>query len=132
MTGILQQLLDNQRRPAKIIVESAGVSDGARQGGSAPKLSQALAPTYGLNLSHHQKRHIDALVLSHYDLFIAAEKDVQAALYDAGVTSEVICLELAGAANAWKSENSRKVEDMIHSIYQALLREVIAYKFKVE
>ena len=131
MKALLEQMLRNQGR-TDIVVESAGVSDSAKKGGPAPKIAQALAPTYGIDLSGHNRRHIETLDLSDFDLIIAAAKEVQGALVGAGADAEIICLELHGGANAWMSQNPAKVEAMVHSISDALLREVVAYKFRVE
>lgn len=130
MKALLEQMLRNQGR-TDVTVDSAGVSDSAKKGGPAPKIAQALAPTYGVDLSTHCRKHIDDTKLYDYNLFVVAEKEVQTALVAAGVEEEIICLELHGAANAWMSQNPAKVEAMIHSIYSALLSEVIAYKFRI-
>jgi protein-tyrosine-phosphatase len=131
MAKILGQLLENQDRN-DIVVESAGVSDSAKSGTGAPPLSIAAAPTYGIDLSYHRKRHVSQVDLHSFDLIIAAEKEVQGMLVgDYGVKAEIICLELAGASNPWMSQNPRKIDGMIAAIYSALVTEVIQYKFRV-
>tara|TARA_B100000508_G_C11396584_1_gene246112 strand:- start:73 stop:474 length:402 start_codon:yes stop_codon:yes gene_type:complete len=130
MRGLLELLLKNQGTH-DIVIESAGVGESSKQHKPAPTPSQVLAPTYGIDLSSHRTRHVGEVDLSSFDLFIAADKHVQTELRELGVIGEIICLELEGAANAWQAENPAKVERMIHTIYQALLREVISYKFRV-
>lgn len=129
MRAQLELMLRNQGTEGIEII-SAGVLDSAKSGGGAPDLSISIAPTYGIDLSTHRKQHISSLDLGSFDLVIAADKEVQAELMGAGVKAEIICLELNGASNAWKAQNPRKVEDMFHSIHNALLREVISYKFR--
>jgi len=129
--AFLEQMLRNRGRN-DVIVASAGVADSAKKGGPAPEIARKLAPTYGLDLSDHERRHVDVIDLGSFDLIIAAEKEVQAAIvshpdYDG---QEIICLELDGAANAWMVQNPEKVRAMIHTISDALYREVIAYKFQ--
>lgn len=129
MRALLELMLKNQGYENVNIV-SAGVVDSAKSGGPAPSLSVEIAPTYGIDLSEHRKKHVSDLDLDAFDFAIAAEKEVQSALMEAGFKGEIICLELHGGANAWKSENPRKVEEMFWSIHAALLREVISYKFR--
>lgn len=130
MAALLKQMLDNQGI-RNVPVESAGVMEGMKEGGQAPLLSVQAAPTYGIDLSTHKKRHVSSLNLADFDLLIAADKETQACLLTYNKEgAEIICLELDGAANAWQTQNPRKVDDMIVSIYAALLREVIQYRFR--
>ena len=131
MKAFLEQMLANQGRN-DVVIDSAGVLETAKSGGEAPALPVKLAPTYGLDLSSHRKKHVSDLELNSYDLIIVADKRVQEALViEYGVPAEIICLELEGANNAWMSQNSRKVEAMIAQIQYALTVEVIQYKFRV-
>lgn len=129
--AFLDQMLNNQGRTG-IIVASGGVADSAKKGGPAPEIARQLAPTYGLDLSAHRRLHVDDAYLGSFDLIIAAEKEVQAAIVSHPDYNgqEIICLELDGAANAWMVQNPEKVRAMIHTISDALYREVIAYKFQ--
>lgn len=131
MKAFLEQMLRNQGTTG-VNVESAGVSEHAKKGGPAPAIACRLAATYGLDLSGHDRRHVDSTGLGSFDLIIAAEKEVQGAIvgHPEYNGQEIICLELHGAANAWMVQNPAKVAAMVHTISDALYREVISYKFQ--
>lgn len=130
MKAFLEQMLSNQGRK-DVVVDSAGVLDSARSKDGVPALSVQLAPTYGLDLSEHKRKHVDELDINEYDLIIAADKRVQEDLVNRDVKAEIICLDLEGSNNAWMSKNTRKVEAMIAWIQYTLIIEVIQYKFRV-
>ena len=133
MAAILAQLLRNQGKN-DILVESAGVLNTIVKGDPAPPLSIAAGRTYGLRLDLHRKKHIiDIVDFDAVELIVAADKETQAALLPYNTKNvEVICLNLDGRSNPWKSQNPRNFDDMITDIYAALIREVIQYRFRVE
>lgn len=133
MKGFLEQMLENQGRN-NVTVDSAGVFESAKRSGGAPEFSVKLAPTYGIDLSDHRKKHVEKCELSDYDLIVAADLQVMQALYlEHGVKkTEIICLDLEGADNAWLSRDPRKIEAMIVSIMYKIAVCVIQYKFRVE
>ena len=130
MKGLLENMLKNQGTDTDgIEVDSAG-TDLSIRGGPAPKLSVELGPTYGVDLSRYRRKSIGDLWVHGFDLVIAADKETMAAIVEKGYKKEIVCLELDGAKNAWRSQDPRKVEEMIWSISDALLRYVISYKFR--
>ena len=128
--GLLELMLRNQGRN-EVVVESAGVLDSAKSGEGAPALAIAIAPTYGIDLTNHRKRHLSTVDLATINFVVAADKETMAHLIESGVKQEIICLELDGAKNAWKSQNPHKLEAMFWAISDALYREVISYKFRM-
>ena len=129
VAAFLKQMLENQGRDMdEFIIDSAGVAESARAGRSAPDLAKAAAWVFGLDIGQHQQCHVDDHDLESYELVVVADKNVQAELVGK-VKCEIICLELEGAANAWMSNDPRKVDEMVLSIQYAVAKWVIQYMF---
>jgi len=96
MAAVLGMLLKNAGHD--VICESAGISENAR-GGKAAQHGTAAAKKIGLDLSGHSRRHIGALDLTSYDLFICASDEIAGAVIEAGADMKKIYN--ANITNPW-------------------------------
>ena len=133
--AFIVQMLQLQGRDVEgMIIDSAGVLDSAKAGGSAPELAVNAAKVFGIYLQNHVQTHVESVDLEAYDLYVVADKMVQAELikHHYPKRGEVVCLELDGVANAWMSNDPRKVDEMLIQIQAAVYRYIGQYLFRVD
>jgi protein-tyrosine-phosphatase len=131
MASFLQKMLEWQDLSVK--VSSAGVLESTKEGDPAPEISVKAACTYGINLSDHYKKHYSQIAdLDTVDLIVVADKECQASMLGVIPGVEIICLNLDGRSNAWKTQNPRNVDDMIADVIKTLITEVIQWRFRGE
>jgi len=78
MAAVLEKFSNN-----KIVCESAGIGETARNG-KAAAYGIAAASKIGLDISGHSRRHISTVDLGSYDLIICASDEIAAKVIEAG------------------------------------------------
>lgn len=124
MTAVLRMYLENAGKNG-VICTSAGVLEIAGKGGRASTLMRKVARRIGLDLSSHERRWIDSLDVSKYDLFVCVDDMVAAHVLGLGVDIKKVCN--VQVDNCWPSQFQRDLDDTAERIMGAMLRVVSRY-----
>ena len=122
MAAVLEMFLKNAGRD--VTCESAGVEKSAMSG-SAGKYGITAAKRIGLDISGHQRRHVSALNLDDYDLFICASDEIAGKLIEAGVDMKKVYN--AQVTNPWPVQFQEDYDLTMANILTAMYRVVTRY-----
>ncbi len=121
MAAVLKMYLRNVAK-GNVFCESAGILEIADKGGGASPLMANAARQIGLDLSSHERRWVNSLEISRYDLFVCVDDRVAAHMLELGV--DIKKIYNAGISNCWPSQFQRDLDDTAETIMGAMFRVV--------
>lgn len=125
MAAVLRMYL-GQALKGDIVCESAGILEVADKGGKASILMMEAAKRIGIDLSEHERRWVNRLDISNYDLFVCVDDEVAAYLIiELGVDIKRVCN--VQISNAWPSQFQRDLDDTAERIMGVIFRVITRY-----
>jgi protein-tyrosine-phosphatase len=128
MAAVLGMYLQNAGH--EVTVESAGMMEFAKNGGSASPNGVVSAKRLGLDLSTHQKRWVGSLDLTRYDLIICVDEVVAGELFGKYKvpTEKIFNIQLN---NPWPSSDQRDHDEVAENVMAKMYR-VVTRRFSEE
>ncbi len=123
MAAVLSMYLRNAGHD--VICESAGISDGAKQG-CASSYAVTAMKRIGIDLSNHCRKHISELKLEEYDLFVVVNDEVAGRLYlDLGVDMKKMFN--AQITNPWPCQFQEDYDSTAYQVMAGMYKVVARY-----
>ncbi len=122
MAAVLGMFLKNTGH--NVVCESGGIGESAR-GGFASPFGIAAARRIGLDISRHQRRHVDSVSLMEYDLIVCADDDIAGRIVEKGV--DVKKVYNAQVINPWPVHFEQDYETTMVAILGSMYKIIARY-----
>lgn len=123
MAAVLNMFLKNAGHD--VIVDSAGISENARNGGSAAKFAIAASKRIGLDITRHQRKQTTMLHLEDFDLIITASDEIAGQVIKEG--ADMFKVYNAQISNPWPCQFQEDYDPTFGAIMVAMYRVMTRY-----